>query len=455
MSLFDDASRSPAAQDTARAPRGRGRDYWDDVAHVQASDAGARSQTGLRYAIVIGAGLPLYLATWDVVYLLWAAVYVCANMAYSRVLRRTAAPVSLHRYLGLVGLKIVTSSIYAAVPIYLWLSAEDQSLRALALCGLAGHAMFNLARHSRRTLACYWDTAVTLGSVAIFGLTEVLAAPGLVGQVCIGFGTAALMLFYAQAQMVTIRDREALASSRDAIVEAQKQSTMAQITAGVAHDFNNKLTVIQGNIELAALTHDPAERAALLREARLAGEKAAEVVAHMQAFVRKSPLRVSRIDLTRLGEELSHAAQGYVPDTMQIALHIDEGVGEMACDAGLLHTALLNLVLNARDAMEGHGGRIELRIAPGDLGNWSGRTPNARGPYLRFDVTDEGPGLPVEAFHRVQEPFYSSKPRGMGTGLGLSMVKGFAEQIGGAMMLRNRPGGGLQVSLILPRSISG
>ena len=81
--------------------------------------------------------------------------------------------------------------------------------------------------------------------------------------------------------------------------------------------------------------------------------------------------------------------------------------------------------------------------------------PTINGPFIRFDVTDEGPGLPVDTFQRVQEPFFSSKPAGMGTGLGLSMVKGFAEQIGGAMKLRNRASGGLAVSLILPQSSAG
>jgi signal transduction histidine kinase len=428
------------------------RDYAVEIQHIKQADITSVADVSLRLVLVGTAGVALYALTGSAIYLAWAATYLITNLIYCLYLARVQAPVPLRTYLQVVLMNMVTSSSFAVMPVYLWLTTGSRALEVLAVCGVFGHAMYNLSRHTRVTLITFWDAVVMIASIGTIGWYEIIRQPDLTAQFAIGFGCVAVVTYYLLAQQRTISDREALASSREELLDAQRMSAMGQITAGVAHDFNNKLTAIQGNIELASVTADPSERAECLSEARRACRRAAEVVASMQAFVRKSPLRLGDIHLPDFCQNLSAHLLPYLPDTVDFGIEIDPSVDEMRCDAHLLRTALENLALNARDAMEQTGGKIELRIAPGDLANWSGKRPEADGPFIRFDMCDEGPGLPVSAFSIVQQPFYSSKPAGMGTGLGLSMVKGFAEQIGGALMMRNRPEGGLVVSLILPQS---
>lgn len=454
-------SRSPFTphgplKETMSPPHVRGNadpreDYWDEVQHIQTSDIGARSEIILRYMVIVLAGIVLVYATGDVMYAGWSAGYVLINGVYSFWLSRMRSPVNRVSYLGLIVLNVLSSSLYTVMPLYLWFLTDDLGLKILGLCGMIGLAIYNLARHARYTIMAFWDLFLITATTMFVGVAQIMIMPTLGGQICVAFGTLALIVFYYGTKSATIRDREALASSREDLIEVQKQATMGQITAGVAHDCNNKLTAIQGNIELAALTHDPAERAALLREARQSCNKAAEVVANMQAFVRRSPLQITQIEMSEFTTTFRRSVMTFLPETMSFALQVDDSLDRMSCDQNLLESALLNLILNARDAMEGQGGQITLRIAPGDLNNWSGKAPTADGPLIRFDVADEGPGIDVQAFGLVQEPFFSTKPVGMGTGLGLSMVKGFTEQIGGALKLRNRQHGGLEVSLILPK----
>ena len=423
---------------------------WSEVQHIQVSDLESRKDLVRRsLLIVIATGLLVYLSA-DWLYGLWGLAYLVVTIGYSRWLVSLREPVTRRTYIGLIAANMLSSTLYTAVPVYMWLYSANDALEALGICGMIGLAIYNLTRHGRYTVIALWDLSLVIAATTTIGTSLALTLETPSQKLVVAVGTVALVVFYYVSKIATIRAREALAASREELIEAQKQASMGQITAGVAHDFNNKLTAIQGNIELAALTHDPAERSDLLRAAQKATAQAADVVAHMQAFVRKSPLNVSQIDLSHFASDLQATAAPYLLETNTLRLDIDEAVAQLSCDPDLLELALLNLILNARDAMGQRGGQIDLRVAPGDLANWSGKTPAAEGPFVRFDVADEGPGLAVSDFNRVQEPFYTSKPAGKGTGLGLSMVKGFAEQIGGALMLRNRPTGGLEVSLILP-----
>ncbi len=430
-------------------------DYSADVQHIKNGDIPSVADVVMRLVVVTLAGVALYALTGSWMYLAWAGLYVSTNTLYSLYLNRLTGPIGLRRYAVLVVMNMITSTSFAAMPVYLWLTTQSRPLEVLAVCGVFGHAMYNLSRHTRLTPITVWDAVILMGSVGLIGWHEIREQSDLVSQGAIAFGCIAACVYYLQAQVRTVADREALDRSRSETLEAQKQSAMGQITAGVAHDFNNKLTVIQGNIELAKISEDPAERAELLDEASRASRQAADVVAHMQAFARKSRLAVSAINLRAFCHDLTLAVEGYLPENISFSVQIDDTLGDIVCDRALLRTALLNLALNARDAMDGRGGQIALRIAPALLENWSGKQPDAPGPFLRFDVTDEGPGLPVSEFQRVQEPFYTTKPKATGTGLGLSLVKGFAEQIGGAVMLRNRVKGGLEISLLLPQTTQG
>ncbi|MEP4195842.1 MAG: ATP-binding protein [Aliishimia sp.] len=438
------ASVGPSTPDDA--------DYWPQTQHIKNADIGYLSELLVRYIIILGAGITLFYTTNSSFYLVWLIAYFSTNSLYCIALLCTNAPVSRRWYGTLFAMNVVTSATYAFMPIYLWTTSNDPTLQAVSLCGIIGHGMFNLAKHTRRTLVSHWNMfIVEISAVAVIA-TIISQTAFLPAQIAIGFCGLAVMAYYALAQFSMMNDREALADSHVQKLEDLKISAMGQITAGVAHDFNNKLTVIQGNIDLSTLTHDPAERAERLADARAATEQAAEVVAHMRAFVRKSPVSLQTVSLSSVGATLSQSMEPYLPENISFLIRNDAADTEIEIDPDLLQTALLNLALNARDAMAQSGGQLELRFSNANITNWLGRPPAGTGPFVRIDVCDSGPGLPAEQFGIVQEPFFSTKPAGMGTGLGLSMVKGFTEQMGGSLLLQNRHVGGLEVSILLPRN---
>ncbi len=424
--------------------------YEEEIRHLKKSEIGSTRELVFRQSLVGVVGVMIYLATNDPIILAWIPLFLSLNFLYYVLLHATTIPFTMARYIGMNLVFVLASTVFTFMPIYIWVTATDTAVKAAAIFAVLGHGIFSLCHHTRRTLAAFWDNVLVLSAIGAVTLYQASVMDNVLQQLVFIVGGGGVMFYYLLAHNAAINDRQDLSNIRYDMLEAMKLNAMGQITAGVAHDFNNKLTVIQGNIDLAALAHDPIDRAERLADARAAAENAADVVAHMRAFVRKSPLSVKTVNLTSFSTYFTDTTRGYLPETLDFNILRDPAAETLDTDPSLLETALLNLVLNSRDSMAQTGGTIELHIAPCDLNTWSGRAPSAPGPYLRFDMCDTGPGLPIEKFRLVQEPFYSSKASGMGTGLGLSLVKGFTEQTGGALELRNRPIGGLMVSMLLP-----
>ena len=240
-----------------------------------------------------------------------------------------------------------------------------------------------------------------------------------------------------------------------ALQQAQKLEAVGKLTGGVAHDFNNILQVIGSNLDLMGL--DPAATPALRQ--RLAGstaavERAARLSAQLLAFARRQPLQPvpTNVASTLRGmDDLLHRALGAAID-VDIAIAPD--LWNTLIDRHQLENVILNLAINARDAMAGSGKlTIELSNVALDARFASGRTDLAPGDYLLLAVSDTGAGIPADVLERVFEPFYTTKPEGQGTGLGLSMAYGFVKQSGGHIAIYSEPGHGTTVRIYLPRSL--
>jgi signal transduction histidine kinase len=214
---------------------------------------------------------------------------------------------------------------------------------------------------------------------------------------------------------------------------------VGQLTSGISHDFNNLLTVIGGNIELAALTEDPGERRALLNEAKAANERAAQLTSQLLAFSRKARLNRQEVDLATFVSTLRTTLKRMLPASLLVRSKIQTASKTLFCDPTLLESALLNLAVNARDATKGVG-KLDISFANG--------APENPG-FCRITLTDNGPGIPAKFLEQVTEPFFTTKAVGQGSGLGLSMVKGFAEQSGGEMQVSSNDQG-TTVTLLLP-----
>ncbi|MDH2345212.1 PAS domain S-box protein [Bradyrhizobium sp. SSUT18] len=234
----------------------------------------------------------------------------------------------------------------------------------------------------------------------------------------------------------------------------QKMDSIGQLTGGVAHDFNNVLTVITGTIGiLADAVADRPELAAITKLIDDAAERGAQLTKHLLAFARKQPLQPREIDVNALTLEAAKLLHPTLGEQITIMPQLTEDAWPALIDPGQLSTAILNLALNARDAMPDGGTLVlETRNIFLDDGYASMNPDVVAGNYVMIAVSDTGSGIPPELIDRVFDPFFTTKEVGKGTGLGLSMVFGFVKQSGGHIKIYSEEGHGTSVKIYLPRS---
>jgi signal transduction histidine kinase len=235
--------------------------------------------------------------------------------------------------------------------------------------------------------------------------------------------------------------------------QAECVEMVAQLAAGVAQDFNNLLTVINGYSEVL-LQQAEAERAEWrngIEEIRSAGERAARLVRQLMAFGRRQVLRPEAVDVNALLEDLAPVLARLAGEQIVVQIDRDLLAGCAFADPRQLRAALLNLVLNARDAMPA-GGRMIVQSRQAVVSEEQARgVPNARpGRYAVLAVCDTGTGMAPEVLRRATEPYFTTKPFGAGTGMGLAVVEGFAVQSGGHLRTFSHPGCGSAFELYLP-----
>lgn len=249
-----------------------------------------------------------------------------------------------------------------------------------------------------------------------------------------------------------IHDLSARKEAERALQHAQKLDAIGQLTGGVAHDFNNLLTVIIGNLELAdALQSDERPRK-LIQEAQEAADLGARLTGRLLAFARRSHLEPKVLSLNELVISMSNLLQRTLGELIDLSNAMDTDLWQVNADPSQIESAIVNLAVNARDAME-KGGKLLLEtrntIVDEDYAAAEiGLTP---GQYVQLSVSDTGAGMPKEVQERVFEPFFTTKEAGRGTGLGLSMVYGFAKQSGGHVTIYSEIGKGTTINLYLPR----
>jgi PAS domain S-box-containing protein len=243
-----------------------------------------------------------------------------------------------------------------------------------------------------------------------------------------------------------IAEREA---AQEALRQSQKLEAMGQLTGGVAHDFNNLLTPIIGSLDLLQRKQILDDRTGRLVEGALASaEKARVLVQRLLAFARRQPLKPQPIDLTRVIAEMSDLINSTSGPRVRVLTDVEDGLPAALADGNQLEMALLNLSVNARDAMP-EGGTLTI-AARTERGNAGARLGLADGTRVVLGVSDTGVGMDEDTRRRAIEPFFSTKGIGKGTGLGLSMVHGLAAQLGGALDIRSAPGMGTTIELWLP-----
>ncbi|MGC1466004.1 MAG: PAS domain S-box protein [Pseudolabrys sp.] len=245
-----------------------------------------------------------------------------------------------------------------------------------------------------------------------------------------------------------------LDQTREALAQSQKMEAIGRLTGGIAHDFNNLLMAILGSLELLRKRlPDDAKIAPLLNNAIQGAERGASLTHRMLAFARRQELNLQTVDLRNLVSGMNVLLQQSVGPSVLIETRFAMAPPLARTDASQLEAALLNLAVNARDAMP-QGGRITIAAREEDIGQNPGMMLKP-GRYVCLSVTDNGEGMDEDTARRASEPFFTTKGVGKGTGLGLSMVQGLAEQSGGRLVLKSKKGEGTTVELWLPVATDG
>lgn len=248
-----------------------------------------------------------------------------------------------------------------------------------------------------------------------------------------------------------IRDLTSRHKMEEELRQSQKMEAIGQLTGGIAHDFNNLLTVISGNLEMIERRLDNERLLALLREAQGAADDGAKLTGQLLAFGRRQALNAKLADIGQLVSNFADLLRRTLGEAIELRTVVTGAALSALVDTAQLQNALLNLALNARDAMP-RGGRLTVEIARTHLdADYAQMYPQVRtGDFVLVSVSDTGEGMSAEVQQRAFEPFFTTKGVGSGTGLGLSMVYGFARQSGGYVQLYSELGRGTTVRLFLP-----
>jgi signal transduction histidine kinase/DNA-binding response OmpR family regulator len=242
-----------------------------------------------------------------------------------------------------------------------------------------------------------------------------------------------------------------------ALRQAQKMEALGKLTGGVAHDFNNLLQVVSGNLQLLSKDIAGNARAEVRVQNALAGvSRGSKLASQLLAFGRRQPLEPKAVNVRTLIQNMDDMLRRALGEEIELETIISAGLWNTLIDPGQLENAILNLAINGRDAMEGHG-RLTIETANAVLDDDYARAHEdvRPGQYVLVAVTDTGSGIPPEIFDHILEPFFSTKVEGKGSGLGLSMVYGFLKQSGGHLKIYSEVGHGTTMKIYMPRTMQG
>jgi signal transduction histidine kinase len=410
-------------------------------------------------------------ALWHGIFPIFVAVYALLSRS------KRDAPVRSKNLLPLIGLAVVATTGLTALAVAVSVSDVPRRLAAMRIdSGLAATtaivtavalAILYAKTRARRVLDLWlcvvllaWMLDIVVGGLIgdaqnSFGwyagrIYGIIAAGVIMAALLLETGSLYARLIHVLADMQL--QSAALIESEAALRQAQKMEAIGQITGGVAHDFNNLLTVIIGSLDMLKQQHVADPRALRLTnyamQAAVRGEK---LTKQLLAFSRRQILNPELKDPNLLIREFDGLMRRALGETIRIVLDLEPGIGAIRVDPSQCESAILNLAVNARDAMDGVG---TITIATRGLAEIQlGRRPEsaAPGPYVMIAVSDTGIGMDADTVSRVFEPFFTTKPVGKGSGLGLSQVYGFVTASGGFVEIESAPGAGTVMRLYFPQ----
>jgi len=253
---------------------------------------------------------------------------------------------------------------------------------------------------------------------------------------------------FREALEAKVEERTAaLVKAEQALMQSQKMEALGSLTGGIAHDFNNLLMAVQGSMELLRERVPDPSLQRYIDNALTGVERGSSLTRRMLAFARKQDLKSDRVEIRPLIEGMTELMQRSLGSTIIIETTLAPHLPAVEADTNQLEAALLNLAVNARDAMDGVG---TLRVSTREAILPTRKGPLVPGHYVVLSIADSGAGMDDDTLKRAAEPFFTTKAVGKGTGLGLSMVHGLAEQLGGALLITSRVDVGTTAEIWLP-----
>ncbi len=321
-------------------------------------------------------------------------------------------------------------------------SQVDQRQRIFAYRRVAPYPLYVSFAKDQHVILSRWRR-----NVLIYGIVALVSGLTL-------FGVSWIALRRAQAEQAALlamkRESEQRLVAEQRLLQSQKMESLGQLTGGIAHDFNNLLAVVIGNLDLLRKRVDDERGRRLLENAILGAQRGATLTQRLLAFSRRQDLAPRAVDVPALLGGMMDLLQRSLGPSVRVVSTFPPDLPSVDVDPNQLELAFLNLAVNARDAMPG-GGTVTISARPHEAPD-IGPSELQPGSYVRVTVRDTGTGMDAATLARAIEPFFTTKEVGRGTGLGLSMIHGFAVQSGGAMAITSAPGEGTTVELWLPRS---
>ena len=410
----------------------------EDLQDLYELDFGHSAESIIRILATFAGSMLLSALTDSSIFIAWFFAYAIGYGIYYLLFKHFLKNPSVHALPIILFFFGLLTAMFVVVPAVLIVS-QDLVLQ-LGGFGFFAAMLIYLSRRNDTYLPVILIQMVSVYAVSLgmtFNAFGHLTNPWAIGAV--GIGIFSFLLYYTQslfvARSIKLQSRSMLRVASD----AQKMAAVGQLAGGVAHDFNNVLAAILGNVELYDQTQDKDEQNRIVKEISKAADHGAQTISQLMIFTRQAHKKVTVVNLAQLVNETSDLALRLLPKGVALSQHIEDTEPSIRVDERQAKTALINLLTNALDAMP-NGGRVlfschwETIKSPKPL---VGGDELAPGKYLAISLTDTGDGIPRDIVDRVHEPFFTTKPVGKGTGLGLPAVLGFIKEFGKGLHIEN------------------
>lgn len=426
------------------------RDYEERIADLRLAEFGSHREPMVRLCVMLTVCLALNVATGDPRVLIWTSLYLLFETLFAWMSCRAIALPPRGRYAGALLFYTLSGLTFLSLTIYFIAIAKTPALVFVGCAGITGLLLYTLRRTDREIGLSLSDAGQALILAPVLMATLWPRLPGLDDRLLVLVVSGATLVYYLFSLRDGLRQHRARQDARQRYAAAQKTRALGQFAGGVAHDFNNRLTAILGNLELAEMLEDPKDRHAALRQCHEAATRAAHTVQQLLTACGRQRLSPADLDVADVLANLTEALQGLLDSGITVQTGPQPRGQTLRADPDLLEACAIQLCLNARDAMQGRG---TIRIGAQRLDSLPPMhpPPDAAPPLVALVIEDDGPGVSPEDLPLLSEPFYTTKPASQNRGLGLSTVAGFARQSGGALWLDHSPYGGLKAQILLPR----